>query len=133
MILNMLNKLVKLSSFEVKKNLFHNIDWISSGLFLLINITIFPFTVNPNPEVLNQLFISVIMTSILLCLVLTAHHIFDEDVNDGSFNQYLVFGIPIHIIYLSKVIAVSIEFALIITIIFPFSVIFYAISFHIII
>ncbi len=129
MTLSMSNKLIELSLFELKKNIFHSIDWLSNAMFLLVNIAIFPFTINPNSESLNQLFLSVIMTSMLLGIVLITHHIFDEDASDGSLDQYLVFGIPMHIVYLSKVIAVSIEFALILTLIFPLTAIFYSISF----
>jgi heme exporter protein B len=133
MTLNMLSKLIKLSAFELKKNLFHSIDWLSNGLFLLVNIVIFPFTVNPSSEILSQLFLSVIMTSMLLGIVLITNHIFDEDASDGSLDQYLIFGIPMHLIYLSKVIAISIEFMLMLTFIFPFTAIFYSIEFYIII
>lgn len=132
MTLKMITKLVKLCSFELKRKFFNSIDWISNGLFLLVNITIFPFTVNPNTEILNHLFLSVIITSILLGIVLTTIHVFDEDVKDGSLNQYILFGASIPIIYLSKVIVASIEFALIITLILPFSTILYSIEFGVI-
>lgn len=125
--------LSKLTLFELKKNILINRDWINNSIFLLINMVIFPFTVNPDLVEISQLFISVIMTSLLLGIVLITNHIFDEDIKDGSFDQYLVFGAPMHKIYLSKVIAGSIEFALIITIILPFVTLFYAIEFVLII
>lgn len=125
--------LSKLTLFELKKNILINRDWINNSIFLLINMVIFPFTVNPDLVEISQLFISVIMTSLLLGIVLITNHIFDEDITDGSFDQYLVFGAPMHKIYLSKVIAGSIEFALIITIILPFVTLFYAIEFVLII
>ena len=129
MILNMLNKLI---IFEFKRRLFYSRDWLSNALFLLINMAIFPFTISPDPTILNQLFLSVIMTSMLLGIVLITSHIFDEDAADGSLNQLIVFGVPIHIIYLCKVIAVSCEFAIIITLVFPCAALFYAINFNLI-
>ena len=127
----MSNNLLKLTLFEIKKNLFHNNAWLSNGVFLLINVAIFPFTVSPDLEILNQFFLSVIMTSILLGIVLMTSHVFDEDINDGSLSQYLVFGIPMHIIYLSKVMALSLEFILIITFVIPFMALFYSVPFNI--
>ena len=121
------SKLVKLSLFELKKNLFHSRNWVYNLFFLLINMSIVPFTINPNSESLNLIFLSVIMTSMLLGIVLVSNHIFDEDLADGSFDQYQMFGLPMFAIYLSKVIAVSCEFALIITIIFPCMALLYAI------
>lgn len=124
----MLAKLIKLSSFELRRKLLNKTNWISNCLFLLINIAIFPFTVNPTTEILNQLFLSVLMTSIILVTVLINNNSFDEDIQDGSFDQYRTFGISTSIIYLSKVIVATIEFSLIITIILPFSSIFYQIE-----
>ena len=130
MILSMANKLIKLSLFELKKNLVHGKSWLSNGLFLLVNMSIFPFTLNLAQDSFSQFFISSIMTSILLGIVLITNNIFDEDENDGSLDQYLVFGIEFYIIYLSKVITASIEFALIITITLPIMALFYSISFE---
>ena len=129
----MSNKLIKLSLFELKKNLFHEINWLSSAVFLLINIAIFPFTVNPSSEILNQLFLSVIMTSMLLGIVLLTQHVFDEDLKDGSIDQYLVFGTSMQTIYLSKVIAATIEFTIILALILPFTALFYSVSFDVVI
>ena len=80
----MLNKLLKLSAFELKKTLLHSNDWLANCIFLLVNIAIFPFTISPDPTILSQLFLSVIMTSMLLGIVLITSHIFDEDINDLS-------------------------------------------------
>ena len=124
--------LLKLSLFELKKSLFHDLNWLSNGLFLLVNLTMFPFTINPDPETLNQLCLSAIMTSMLLGIVLTTNHIFDEDIKDGSLDQYLTFGLATHIIYLSRVIAVSIEFILIIIIVLPCMSLLYAVPLNII-
>ena len=127
------NRLIKLSVFELKKNLFHSKAWISSAMFLLVNMSIFPFTMSHNyTDNLDQFFLSVIMTSILLGIVLITNHIFDEDAKDGSLDQYLVFGVAFRTIFLSKVISVSIEFILIISLILPIAGLFYAISFSLI-
>ena len=123
----------KLAIFELKKNLFHSRDWLNNAIFLLVNMAIFPFTISPNLDVLNQLFLSAIMTSMLLGIVLTTNHIFDEDASDGSLDQYLVSGVTMPIIYLSRVIAVSIEFALVLSIVFPALVLLYAIDFSLLI
>ena len=124
----MFDKLIKLSSFELRRKLLNKTNWVSNCLFLLINLAIFPFTINPTTEVLHQLFLSVIMTSIILVTVLINNNSFDEDAQDGSFDQYRTFGISASIIYLSKVIVATIEFLLIISIILPFSSIFYQIE-----
>lgn len=119
----MANSLLKLSLFELKRNKF-----LSNLFFLIINMAIIPFTIEPNAESLPHFYLSSIMSSMLLASVLITHNIFDEDFSDGSFDQYQVFGVPIYIIYLSKVIAVTLELALIICIVFPISSLFYAIA-----
>jgi heme exporter protein B len=83
-------------------------------------------------NVLDQFFLSVIMTSMLLGIVLITSHIFDEDAKDGSLDQYLVFGVPFYVVFLSKMIMASIEFILIMTIILPIAALFYSIDFNII-
>jgi heme exporter protein B len=89
--------------------------------------------VNPSSEILNQLFLSVIMTSMLLGIVLLTQHVFDEDLKDGSIDQYLVFGTSMQKIYLSKVIAATIEFTIILALILPFTALFYSVSFDVVI
>ena len=116
------NHLITLTLFELKKNKF-----LSNLFFLLINMVIIPFTIEPSVESLPNFFLSSIMSSILLASVLITHNIFDEDFADGSLNQYQVFGIPMHIIYLSKIIAVTLEFTIIICISFPIASLFYEI------
>ena len=134
MILNIMinNQLSRLTLFELKKNLLHSKDWLSNFLFLLVNMAIVPFTINPTTETLHQFFLSVIMTSMLLGIVLITNHIFDEDSTDGSLDQYQIFGLPIYIIYLSKVISVSCEFALIMSFAFIGAALFYAIEMELI-
>jgi heme exporter protein B len=126
-------KIIKLSLFELKKNLYYSKDWISNLAFLMINMAIIPFTISPDPQVLNQFFLSAIMTSILLGIVLITSHIFDEDASDGSLNQYIVFGLPIYAIYLSKTIAVTCEFILIITVVLPLATLFYMVPFSLLV
>lgn len=133
MILNMISQLIHLSIFELKKNLIKSKSWLSNAMFLLVNISIFPFTMNlDSTNVLDQFFLSVIMTSMLLGIVLITSHIFDEDAKDGSLDQYLVFGVPFYVVFLSKMIMASIEFILIMTIILPIAALFYSIDFNII-
>ncbi len=97
-------------------------------MFLLINMAIIPFTITPSIDVLHQFFLSSVMTSMLLGIVLISNNIFDEDAMDGSLDQYQVFGVPIYIIYLSKVVSLSFEFILIISAAFACAAIFYTIE-----
>lgn len=129
----MISQLIHLCIFELKKNLINSKSWLSNAMFLLVNISIFPFTMNlDSTNVLDQFFLSVIMTSMLLGIVLITSHIFDEDAKDGSLDQYLVFGIPFYVVYLSKMVMASIEFILIMTIILPISALFYSIDYNVI-
>ncbi len=84
-------------------------------MFLLINMSIVPFTISANEAMVHQFFLANIITSMILCIVLMTNHTFDEDAIDGTLDQYHVFGLPIYVIYLSKVIAASVEFILIIS------------------
>ena len=129
----MANQLIELSLFELKKNLFHSKAWLSNAMFLLVNMSIFPFTMNlDSSDILSQFFLSVIMTSMLLGIVLITSHIFDEDANDGSLDQYAIFGVKFYIVFLSKVIITSVEFVLIISVSLPLAALFYSVPFDII-
>jgi len=127
------NKLYTLVLFQLKRNFLSGYDWLNNAIFLLINITLFAFTITPEPNILHQFFLSVIMTSILLLIVLMSNNVFDEDVHDGSLNQYLLFGVPMYLIYLSKVIAITFQFAFITLVVFPCIGLFYAIEFNILV
>ncbi|MEK6733791.1 MAG: heme exporter protein CcmB [Pseudomonadota bacterium] len=121
----MSSKLLSLSLYEIKRSLCYNMNWISAAIFLIINISLFPFTIDPRPELLHQLFLSVVITSILLGIVIMTNHIFEEDVSDGSLNQYIVFGIPMYQIFLAKLLAAVIEFSLVLSMVIPTASIFY--------
>jgi heme exporter protein B len=121
--------LTKLVLFEFKKTSLTN--FISNFVFLLINMIIIPFTISPDPELLNQFFLSGLITSLLLGIVLITNQMFDEDKSDGSLDQYLVFGVPMYIIFLAKVIFSTCEFIFIITLIIPCAILFYAKSLNI--
>lgn len=123
------SKLATLSLFELKRSVFSTKTWINNAIFLLINMSIFPFTMKLGSErILDHLFLSIVMTSMLLGIVLITSHIFDEDANDGSIDQYLTFGVKFYMIYLSKVIVSAIEFALITALAFPLAGLFYSVS-----
>lgn len=120
-------KLLTLSIFELKRKIFHEVSWLSNALLIFINISIFPLTINPTAETLKLLFLSVIVTSMLLGIILITSNSFTEDLKDGTLDQYISFGIKIPTIFLSKIIASSIEFILIITLIIPCAAILYSI------
>ncbi len=124
---------MKLVRFELKKSLFHSKTWLSSFMFLLVNMSIVPLTITPSVEMLHQFFLPSVITGMIFGIVLISNHVFDEDALDGSLEQYQLFGLPIYIIYLSKVIAVSIEFALIISVAFICASLLYAIELELII
>ena len=128
----MRDKLAKLISFEFKKNFFYSKNWLSSLMFLLVNMAIIPLTITPSVELLHQLFLPSIMTSMLLGVVLISNHVFDEDAADGTLDQYQIFGVPVYIIYLSKVVSLTVEFILLISIALLCSSLFYMIEFSLI-
>lgn len=126
------NKLAILVKYELKRNFLYNRNWINNLLFLLLNMAIVPLTISPDIASLHQLFLPTAMTTILLGVVLISNNIFDEDIIDGTFDQYQAFGLPIFIIYLSKVIAIILEFIVIISIAFICASLFYIINFSLI-
>ncbi len=129
----MSNNLITLLLFELKKIFCNHYKWFSNAMFLMVNMTIFPFTITPNLANLSALFLPVIITSVLLGVILTTNNIFDEDVADGTFDQLLTFNISLKQIFLSKIIASSIEFCLITFISLSISSVFYNIAFTLII
>jgi heme exporter protein B len=124
------NKLLALVKYELKKNFLYNRNWMNNLLFLLLNMAIVPLTISPDIELLHQLFLPTAMTSMLLGVVLISNNIFDEDIIDGTFDQYQAFGLPMFVIYLSKVIITILEFIVIISIALICASLFYIIDFY---
>lgn len=125
----MVSNLIKLTSAELRRNILYNRSWIGNCLFLLINMFIFPFSIGSSEDSFGSFFVSGVMTSILLATVLITNNIFDEDAKDGTLHQYIVFGIPFHYVFLSKVIVSAIEFAFIICLTLPIASNFYNVPF----
>lgn len=124
----MLKKITKLVTFELKRNFVCSKSWLGNCLFLLINIVIFPFTLNFAQDIIQQSFLSVILTSILLAVVLIGNHVFDEDHADGTLVQYRLFGLSLGEIFLSKVIVVCFELILVISLSFPLIGVLYSVN-----
>jgi heme exporter protein B len=119
----MSSKLGSVVLFELKRNIVYNKTWVSNAIFLIVNISIFPFL-----GYLNDFFLGALISSIILTVVLTTSNVFDEDMNDGSIEQYIVSGLSFYQIYLSKIIISCIEFILVISIALPLAGLFYSIS-----
>lgn len=130
MISKMIDKLLTLTLCELNKTLIHSKTWVDNSVFLLLNMLIFLFTKKFGPDVMSQsFFLSISISSILLGVVLISGHIFDDDINDGSLNQYITFGVAPYIIYLSKVIAAFIELGVITALSLPIAGLFFSIDF----
>lgn len=120
----MSNKLRSVVLLELKRNLIYSKTWLSNVIFLITNISIFPFV-----SYVNDFFLGALISSIILAAVLITSNIFDEDMNDGSIEQYIVSGLSFYQIYLSKVIISCVEFILVIGLALPLAGVFYSIDF----
>lgn len=122
--------LVTLTLFELKKKFFNRHDCLMHLSFILINMVVVPFTINPELTLLRQLFLPIMITTAVLGMILVTSNSFDEDGQDGTLDQLITFGVARYMIYLSKVISSTLEFMAIITIALPFALAIYGLDYN---
>lgn len=124
-----MNKLLVMTKFEIKNNLFRSNNWIMALAFMFINMLIIPFTISTDVSEMRGLYLPTIMSSLLLGLVLLTNQYFDEDVTDGTIAQLQASGVSLEIIFLAKSFAICLVLNLILLTLFTISSLIYGISF----
>lgn len=82
----------------------NRIDVLIALLFFLAVASLFPLAMNPNPQLLRQMGIAVILTNALLANLLTLDKLFASDYRDGSLVRLMLLPIPLTMTVSAKII-----------------------------
>ena len=77
----------------------------SAGLsisFFMIAVALIPFGLGPDLKLLRDIAPGLVWVALLLAVLLSLESIFQADLEDGSFDQYLLSGTPLEILMLAK-------------------------------
>lgn len=74
------------------------------GFFVMV-VTMFPFAVGPEQNILQKLSVGVIWVAALLSCLLSLDRMFQSDYEDGSLDQFILSPIPLELVVLAKCIA----------------------------
>ncbi|MFC7048184.1 heme exporter protein CcmB [Emcibacter nanhaiensis] len=81
----------------------------STGLmvvfFFAIVVSLFPFAVGPDPDMLSRISVAVIWVAVLLSSLLSLDRIFQADFEDGSLDQFVLLPLPLELVVLAKSLA----------------------------
>ena len=81
----------------------------STGLmvvfFFAIVVSLFPFAVGPDPDMLSRISVAVIWVAVLLSSLLSLDRIFQADYEDGSLDQFVLLPLPLELVVLAKSLA----------------------------
>jgi len=72
-------------------------------LFFVIVVSLFPFGVGPEPNLLRAIAPGVIWVAALLSCMLSLHRLFADDFADGTLEQMLLSPVPLGLIVVAKV------------------------------
>ncbi len=73
--------------------------------FFLVAVTLFPFGIGSDMEVLSRISVGVIWVTALLACLLSLDRIFQADFEDGSLDDIALSGLPMELAVLAKIIA----------------------------
>lgn len=77
-----------------------------TGLVFFVTVaTLFPLSVDPRPELLQQVGVAVIMLGGLLANLLTLRALFEDDWRDGSLAQLMLLPVPVTCLVWAKMLA----------------------------
>lgn len=80
-------------------------DVLTSVLFFVIVVTLFPLGVGPEPEMLKSIAPGVIWVAALLATLLSLDRLFAADLRDGTLEQMLLVPQPLTVLVLAKILA----------------------------
>lgn len=80
-------------------------DVLTSLLFFVIVVTLFPLGVGPEPEMLQSIAPGVIWVAALLATLLSLDRMFAADLRDGTLEQMLLVPQPLTVLVLAKILS----------------------------
>ncbi|MEO1225986.1 MAG: heme exporter protein CcmB [Pseudomonadota bacterium] len=73
--------------------------------FFVVTVTLFPFGIGPEPEILGRVAAGLIWVSALLATLLSMERLFQADYEDGTLDQLLLAGVSAEAIAVAKIAA----------------------------
>lgn len=98
-------KIAQLIKRDVKLAFKKGSGALHSAVFFVIAVTLFPFALGSQPEILQQVGVGIIWVCALLSSQLSLGMLFEYDYEDGSLEQLFLQGMLPEVIVLGKVIA----------------------------
>lgn len=80
-------------------------DLVSVLMFLIITLSLFPFGIGAQTELLSQVAPGIIWVTVLLSVTITLERLFSADLEDGSLDLLLLSGLAAEWLALAKIIA----------------------------
>ena len=80
----------------------HGSDTLAALLFFVLAASLFPLAIGPAPETLGRLAPGIVYVCALLAAILPLDRLFGADLDDGSLDQLLLFGLPAPALALAK-------------------------------
>jgi len=74
------------------------------GFFIMV-VTMFPFAIGPEQNILQRISVGVIWVAALLSCLLSLDRMFQTDYEDGSLDQFILSPVPLELVVLAKCIA----------------------------
>lgn len=73
--------------------------------FFVIVVTMFPFAIGPEQNILQRISLGVIWVAALLSCLLSLDSIFQSDYEDGSLDQFVLSPVPLELVVVAKSVA----------------------------
>lgn len=74
------------------------------GFFIMV-VTMFPFAIGPEQNILERISVGVIWVAALLSCLLSLDRMFQSDYEDGSLDQFILSPLPLEMVVLAKAVA----------------------------
>ncbi len=74
------------------------------GFFIMV-VTMFPFAIGPEQNILQRISVGVIWVAALLSCLLSLDRMFQTDYEDGSLDQFVLSPVPLELVVVAKCIA----------------------------
>ncbi len=74
------------------------------GFFVMV-VTMFPFAIGPEQNILQKISVGVIWVAALLSCLLSLDRMFQTDYEDGSLDQFVLSPVPLELVVLAKCVA----------------------------
>jgi len=103
---NNINSILALIQRETKITYRNFSSFFSIGMFFLLGILIFVFSIGENKDIFNQIGIGIIWTLVLLSNTLSLRKFFQDDFDDNSLIVFNLSGLSYEIIALIKIIII---------------------------